>query len=360
MSKTAIEFHKVGNFTSAFVKTVTVTEVGGGPSDFVALVYQCKMNVDWDGAPFAYGRDNPRDAKPPGLVWDSKTQTYQRNGRVDHFQRDLKPIEYRGLAGSLRDATDNKKDHGLFIDHDFKWVGVVSATPGDAKTNGLWIDDRPELRDRFGRFPVIQQSGPSKGYYVSQSGSAANAGSQFLQSTFWDASEVPYCVWPSMLRSDVRLGDFGLVIGNDTGRSGGFFFADTGSTTKLGECSGNLVTQVAGSPLNNDHLVTFLVFPKSGSGAAKQGQETTIVTKVRAQVSKLSGVPNAEELITFLSLGANPDTFGKTGYKGISSAGYFPVPGTPAATYENIRRGLKEWGFHSARRPIDINASPLV
>ena len=68
MSATEIEFHKVvGNFTSAFVPVVKVTEVSG-TKGFSALVYQCKMNVDRDGAPTAYGFDNPRDRTPAGLV----------------------------------------------------------------------------------------------------------------------------------------------------------------------------------------------------------------------------------------------------------------------------------------------------
>ena len=70
---------------------------------------------------------------------------------------------------------------------------------------------------------------------------------------------------------------------------------------------------------------------------------------VRAQILKLAGDPSAEEFIRFLSMGADPDTFDKTSYASIKS-------GTPAAIYENIRRALKEWGFQSARKKIDINA----
>ena len=287
------------------------------------------------------------------LFWDSKQQKFVR-GREDHFQRDLKPLEYPGLKGSLRDATNNvKKNKGLFFDHDFRWVGVASATRKEAKDNKLWIDDRAVLSDKNGRFPVIQKDGPTKGYYVSQSGTPAisadqqknTPGFQFLQSSFWDAAAIPYAVWPSAMGHGLRKGDFGLVIANNTGRSGGFFFADTGSTTKLGECSGFLATTVLGSPLNNGAMMTFMVFPLSGGGSAKQGQEGRIVGCVRSRISKLSGDPYAEEFIRFLSMGADPDTFSKTSYDSVKS-------GTPAATYENIRRALKEWGFQSARKPI--------
>jgi hypothetical protein len=365
MSSTEIRFDKVrGSFTSAFVKVVKVTKVSGGQSGFSALVYQCKMNVDWDGAPTAYGMDNPREAREPRLVWSTDRQTFVHD-RVDHFQRKLAPLEYAGLRGSLRDATNNvKAGQGLGFDHNFLWVGVVSADRATARRNNLWIDDRAQLQDQLGRFPVIQKDGPTKGYYVSQSGSfaisladrKAHPGSQFLQSSYWDASRIPYCVWPSLLGQGLALGDFGLVIANDSGKSGGFFFADTGSTTKVGECSGFLVTQVLGSPLNNDRMVSFIVFPGSGGGAPTKGRETLIKKKVSDQVAKLSGVVNAEELIRFLAMGADPDTFAKAKYDDIKYSGYFPKPGTPADTYENLHRALKDWGFESARKPIDINA----
>ncbi len=89
-----------------------------------ALVYQCKMNVDWDGSPTAYGFDNPRDRTPAGLVWNSTQQKYVRE-REDHFQRDFKPLEYPGLKGSLRDATDiSEKNKGLFeLDPENETVG---------------------------------------------------------------------------------------------------------------------------------------------------------------------------------------------------------------------------------------------
>lgn len=367
MSTPAMGFFKVAQFTSAFVPIVKVTEVRGSANGFSPLVYQCRMNTDWDGAPTAYGFDNPSDARPAGLVWDSKQQKYVRQ-REDHFQRDLKPLEAPALAGSLRDATDNvAKGKGLFFDHDFSWVGVVSALPSEVGKgpDHIWLDERDVLRDRHGRFPVVQKDGPTKGYYVSQSGSfaisqtqqKATPGFKFLQTSYWDAASIPYCVWPSKLGHGLSLGDFGLVISNRTGRSQGFFFADTGSTNKLGECSGYLSRSVLGSALdnspssvlNNGEMVSFLVFPRSGGGSARQGQETRIDAAVRAQIRKLSGDAYAEEFIRFLSMGADPDTFARTNYASIKS-------GIPAATYNNINRALKEWGFQSARRPIDMNA----
>ncbi len=358
MSAKEISLVSAGRFTSAFVPVVKATEVSLLQGGFSAIVYQCKLNVDFDGAPTAYGLDNPRDAAPAGLVWNSDKQKYVRS-REDHFQRNLKPLEYAGNHGSLRDATDNVKDprKGLFFDHDFKWVGVVSANRLEAKINNLWIDDREILRDRNSRFPVIQKDGPTRGYYVSQSGSFAISpddqkapGVKFLQSSYWNASEIPYCVWPSMLGHGVTKGDFGLVISNQTGSTGGFFFADTGSTTKLGECSMALAVAVANSTSDTGGIASFIVFPRSGGGDVHSGQQTRIQRVVQANISKLADDPSAEELIRFLAMGADPDTFSKTSYDSIKS-------GKPAEIYDNVHRGLKEWGFKSARKPIDPNAA---
>jgi hypothetical protein len=354
MSADQIEFSSVsGAFTNAFVGNVVVTDVRGGQNGFSALVYQCKMNVDWDGSPWAYAKNNPRDAGPASrLVWDSATQSYKSKVlREDHFQRHLTPIESGKGWGDLRNATSNLnkpplKTNGLNFDHNFIWVGVAHTTPGDAAAKNLWIDDRDFLRDKNNKFPVIQQEGPSKGYYVSTSGTPAISGaSEFLQSTHWNASEIPYCVWPSALGHGVNKGDFGLAIANDTGRCEGFFFADTGSTTKLGECSGYLATQVLRTPQNNNLMVTFLVFPRSGPGMATPGQQTRVKEAVKAQVQKLSGVSNAEELAIFLSLGVDSVTFNKKGYQ--SSA-------ANSTTYSNILNALKENGFRSTRTPVRI------
>jgi hypothetical protein len=366
MSTKDLTLNGIGRFTSAFVPVVKITEVSLAKGGFSALVYQCQMNVDFDGAPTAYGRDNPRDARPAQQVWNSANQKFVPN-RVDHFQRNLRPLEYPGNSGGLRDATDNvKKGQGLFHDHNFHWVGVVSATRGEAKANNLWIDDDDFLRDSNSRFPVIQKDGPARGYYVSQSGSFAITpeqqkvpGAKFQQSSYWNAAEVPYCVWPSMVGHGLSLGDFGLVISNRTGKTGGFFFADTGSTTKVGECSMGLAKDVLGikngdqgTIVNDGSGMTFIVFPRSGGGRVKAGQQESIQHVVQSRIAKLSGDPYAEELIRFFSMGADPDTFPSQSYDKIKS-------GVPAANYQNILRGLKDWGFRSARQPIDPNASFL-
>ena len=167
MSADQIEFSSVsGAFTNAFVGNVVVTDVRGGQNGFSALVYQCKMNVDWDGSPWAYAKNNPRDAGPASrLVWDLATQSYKSKVlREDHFQRHLTPIKSGKGWGDLRNATSNLnkpplKTNGLNFDHNFMWVGVAHTTPGDAAAKNLWIDDRDFLRDKNNKFPVISARG---------------------------------------------------------------------------------------------------------------------------------------------------------------------------------------------------------
>jgi hypothetical protein len=50
---------RLSGFTNARKHSVTVQAVTG-PTDFSAFVYKCMLNVDWDGAPDAYGLDRPR------------------------------------------------------------------------------------------------------------------------------------------------------------------------------------------------------------------------------------------------------------------------------------------------------------
>lgn len=123
MSK-ELSFRKLsGVFKNPFLaKNVGVTDVHG-PADFLALVYQCKFNVDWDGAPTAYGWNRPGSA----------------------LQQNLRPIE-GPPHGHLANATSPYQNFGH--NQDFSWVGVYSAKPAYAAAHNLVIDDRPQLESR--------------------------------------------------------------------------------------------------------------------------------------------------------------------------------------------------------------------
>src|SRR5262249_12532748 len=84
---------------------IPVTPVRG-PNGFSAYIYQCWLNVDWDGAHRAYGLDRRDDGK-----------------RTFPHQKNLTPLE-GGAHGSLLNARFESKGH---------WVGLFAATAGEAR-----------------------------------------------------------------------------------------------------------------------------------------------------------------------------------------------------------------------------------
>jgi hypothetical protein len=246
-----------------------------GPSGFLAYVYQCHLNEDNDGAANAYGWDRPGDA----------------------LQAGLQPLEnHHGQQAGLANAASPWQN--LWHNHDFSWVGVYSATPEFAQRHNLRIDTRPQLEARVaaagqdpvlpghrGYFPVVQQVGPTRGYYVSQANAIADSSKPaWEQARYVDAAQVPYAVlatrWASL---GVGLGDYGLAIRPSTGASCGFFFGDTGAKSKVGECSRALVRTLSPTAANAD-LVTFLVFPGTASGSASA---SLITPRVKFEFAKL-------------------------------------------------------------------------
>ena len=164
-------------FTDRRKGSLTVTPVQG-PNNFSAYIYQCWLNVDWDGAHNAYGLDRPDDG----------ARTYP-------LQKALAPREANGhLANARRGGVG-------------EWVGLVAKTRQEAiqilKTNHpLWVAlgnprnpneitaKQEAILDQFldtrtrtpygsledvpgnGKFPIVQLlflGQPFPGYYVSQS-----------------------------------------------------------------------------------------------------------------------------------------------------------------------------------------------
>ena len=56
-----LTFKKIGGSFSDRYHPVTVWEVSGGPGNFSAFVYQCRLNLDIDGTPVTYGLNNPAE-----------------------------------------------------------------------------------------------------------------------------------------------------------------------------------------------------------------------------------------------------------------------------------------------------------
>lgn len=273
-----------------------------GPQNFSALIYRCRLNVDWDGAPKAYGLNRADERK--GVAGATREQLFP-------LQKNLAPFENPGDNGSLEDAR---------ADGDRHWVGVFSRTVQEAQA--LLRDHHPyysrlkpdeqtylfsqfldtrlvspagSLKDVNGRFPVVQMAemgGVATGYYVSQCQSFTGAtNDDWDQHKYVDASAVPYAALPGLPRA--ALGDFGLVIRPATGRAIPFFFGDTGAGNHVGECSGAVKLALAPERNGEDNDFTFVVFPRSGNGQANGLDQRAAAAGVTAQLTKIRNTGDA-------------------------------------------------------------------
>jgi hypothetical protein len=266
-----------------------------------AYVYRCHLNEDNDGAPNAYGLDNPANIFAPG----------------PHVQSNLHPLEqHTNQQGVLVNDLANAASpfQNLFQNNSFHWVGLFAMTQAAAQAAGQVVDTRPELRAGnpdpndgiVDKFPVVQRPGsPTAGFYVSTTAVPADPRRQeWDPKRYWDASTIPYAVlspgWASKRPTPVVLGDFGLAIRNDTGATSGFFFADTGDASKVGESARKLVRSLSPNGFNED-FVTFLVFPGSGHGRPQVGQTDTLIdAAVRGKMMLINNTTNKLDLPLFL------------------------------------------------------------
>jgi hypothetical protein len=247
-----------------------------------AIVFQCILNEDVDGAPQCYARFNP--ANPHG-----------KNGGLD----------------VLANATNNENATFDAAGNSWLWVGVVSRTPAQAAAEGVDIDNHQGLfvRDHQGRFPVFQ---PGHRFYVSRTATVANTGLlETDQGRYWDATAVSYgAITPPLTRLGVKLGDFGLAIRNDTGTTEAFFYGDAGGQEKVGEMSTHLFRSLFPQNNQEDHPVTFIVFPGSGANPPKPAEQDR---EIQIRLWTLSQADNITELIDMMTLGQCYDVFRATG-----------------------------------------------
>lgn len=316
-----------------------------GPSGFSAFIYQCYLNVDWDGSHRAYGLDRPDEG--------ANKFPYQKN---------LTPHESGTRLWSS--GRHRQKDY---------WVGLVAKTKAEAeeilrrhypgwstmkredqeKIYRQFHDTRTStqhgrsLEDSNGRFPIVQLPGfngddKNKGYYVSQA-NAVTSKEEYRkrpwdQRVYIDAAEVPYSVVPRL--AGVRKGDFGLIIRNSTGRTMSFIFGDSANAAgslKLGECSGCIFTYLADGYFNEE-AYSFIVFPRTGTGEADNaavGNTDKIVWGRMQLLGKPHHQP-ARELALRLALGKD---------QGSSVTSPQQLTGKEAFDFQNIGRAFTYYGL---------------
>jgi hypothetical protein len=306
--------------------SVSITSVVVGCGTPAAFVFMTHMNVDFDGAPNAYG---PPEKSPLDSLADAGR--YGANG-------------YYGLVA----------------------VGPEEVVPGDPHkrlvkdVHHLKLDQR--YPDTKGRYPVVQQSGPYAGFFVSTTSKRNVSGSPsgYEQSHYLDSSAVAYCALSYNLKSKgVGDGDFGIAIRHDTFGQASFSFLGgeghgkgSAGAGAVGECSYKVFLDIGGSPktsgqkyANNNFPTSFIVFP--GSKAS--------------QLIRISLAENAEDFAVFLALQAQVDAAAR-GHSGLPAFRKYAADGRKAkpASYENVAAALKRWGYAPGLSPVVTAASSLA
>ncbi len=298
---------------------IYVTKIAG-PGDAEAYVWMSNINIDFDGAPNAYG--------PPGT------------DHLDHLEN-AGPGATNGWYGVV--ALSPKQVDDIKKDLEAKKV----ANPRIPKI------DTTAKKDVFGRFPVIQQAGePKPGLYVSASAVPANSNYPEWDQRRWiDSSAIPYGALSGMLRNkgELRLGDCGLAMRFGIHKDAGFTYKDSGGKDSwaVGECSYKLFLNLGGVGKNNWFQNGFIVFPhtRRPDGDAHQG--------VRARLGLLSLHDTDGDLPLVIAFSGMA---GKGGsgyelwkrYRSTPSRGMHAMPPPRPASYLNVLNTLRGWGYQGA------------
>lgn len=281
-----------GKFADRY-SIVSVFEVTGGRNNFGAFVYMCRLNLDLDGTATTYGYDSPAKGSiqknlAPLETWTPSAATEQRLTKKGiHLSHAYK--EKVGLGNACGDPGDGSKGYNNFLagNRNFYWAGLRALTKEQARAQKLTIDDRAELEaglDTYardgkpklkpvgsGHFPVVN---PKTGYYISGTSLAADGDASIYSADHYlNSSVVPYAVWANnwshiaLGGHQLRLGNVGLAINNNSGASIGYVYGDSGTADKVGESSQKLHKALGGAG-----LFTFIAFPGSGSGTMVKGR----------------------------------------------------------------------------------------
>jgi hypothetical protein len=291
-----------GSWKGNDYNSVSITSVSVGPGKPLAFIFMTHMNVDYDGAPNAYG--------PP-----EKTP--------------LDSLENAGRFGG----------NGYY--------GLISVVPGgkEQKAFNLKVDNR--FPDNRGRCPVIQQTGPYAGYFVSTTSKRAENGSAsgYEQSHYIDSGSIAFSALSYGLESKgVQDKDLGIAIRLDKYQHATFTFMGgeghgkgSAAAGAVGECSYRTFLDIGGSPktaaqkyANNNFPTVFIVFP--GSKAA--------------QFALISQADCSEDFAGFLSIQAHVDAHSR-GRSGVAAFAEYVAGGrkNKPPYYPRVVQSLAPWGY---------------
>ncbi len=295
----------LGGFIDRSKKSITVRSVTG-PNTFSAFVYKCVLNVDWDGAPNAYGLDRHGVAGQTGLdPWESPQHRGSlSNARTEANWNQEWCAVYNVTKG---EAMRILRQYGLIPPKPAKGADVLSPA-SQAILKKFW-DNRTATAHGHslenlagdGKFPIVQiaemPTTITPGYYVSTT-SWHDAGKDgWDPHRYLDASAIPYSVVPAL--SGVSMGDYGLVVRNKTGACTPYVCGDSSGAKhgshKLGECSGAVYIAMG---RENEGDFSFIVFPRSGSSSLTD--TGAAANAVRTQLGKLSA-DDADDLANHLA-----------------------------------------------------------
>jgi hypothetical protein len=207
-----------------------------------AFVFLTHMNIDFDGAPNAYG--------PP----DKNTlDTLDHAGQKSH---------YYGLVSVKPDETRD-----VFVPGKGKQKKTL------VELYNLKLD--PSQPDKRGYLPVVQHGGEYDGYYISITSRATRSlagANEFQQSSYVNSAKVPFGALSGQLQSKgVAIGNYGMAIRHDNGKQSAFVMMDGGHTSgaaigAVGEVSYKVFLDLGGlpkraqAPLRNEFPTSFIVF----------------------------------------------------------------------------------------------------
>jgi hypothetical protein len=318
-----------GSWKGNDYKSVSMTSVSVGTENPCALVFMTHMNADFDGAPNCYG---PEDKQPLDSL--KNAGRYAKNGYYGLVAVGPNEVLDWNPKKLIKDA------YKLQLDERYPDYATYPAPNGKTET---------------GRCPVVQQSGPFKGYFVSGT-SRRNTHSKaniFHQEHYLDSSTIPFSALSYDL-SQQRVGDadLGFALRHDSYRTASFNMLggeghQKGSGDKtgaVGECSYKVFLDIGGTPkkvdetyLHNNFLTTFVVFPGSKM----------------SQLGKIALADNSEDFAVFLALQAEVDARSR-GSSGLAAFNKYKEGGRTSkpAGYARVASALHAYGYAPELRGI--------